>query len=252
MRRFCYRCGSLEGEQNPLIGGLCRKCLEKQKLVELGDLNLTMCRKCGAIRVKGGWMELDFESGVRETIMDKIKVARLEGESLTFVPLSQSGGSSVNVEIKGNTNKANVTVTVYLKLSPEQGEPILQTVHPRLKIEKQVCPICRLKDSGYYEAILQVRGVPEDEEERVMRILEEETWVAQTEDRRSFITRVQETRSGFDLYVSSLGLARRLARALKKIYDVHIQESSKLVGVRNGRRRYRTSVLVRLKSTCKI
>lgn len=51
---------------------------------------------------------------------------------------------------------------------------------------------------------------------------------------------------GLNIYVSSLGAARRMASKMARSLNGKISESTKYLGMRDGRRRYRFHIRVRL------
>jgi len=232
VRRFCYKCGSTESEENPLIGGLCRSCLSAQPSLRLPKLELVECPRCGAVKVGGHWLE--FQEGVRQIVFSHLEVASFESGAMEFVKAGEIGAQ---VKVEAEKRRGEVRIQVR-SLQPEVG--FLQTSLP---IKKETCRICRLKSGGYYEAILQVRG---KNLENVRKLLEEEVSKTSKEDGRLFITRVEEVEGGLDYYLSSVELARRLGRLLRTKHGAQLSETAKLVGSRGGRRRYRVSVLARV------
>ncbi len=50
---------------------------------------------------------------------------------------------------------------------------------------------------------------------------------------------------GVDVYIPSLGLARRVASKMARLIGGKISESAKYIGSRGGKRRYRFTILVR-------
>jgi nonsense-mediated mRNA decay protein 3 len=244
VKRFCYSCGALESEGNPLVGGLCRKCLSSKPLLLLPKFEVVTCPRCGAVRVGGSWLGGGLEDGIRSLVLSRLKVAKLSGNAWEFVPLTQASGAQAEVEARGEKNCVKVSVRANLRLS-EEAAPLQQELSMELPLKKETCKICRLKAGGYYEAILQVRG---NDAARIRGLIEEEARLASREDGRAFLTKVEEVEGGVDFYLSSAALARRLGRTLKRVHGAELSESAKLVGQARGRRRYRVSVLARLKS----
>lgn len=246
MRRFCYNCGALESKENPLIGGLCQRCLASRPLLHLPTLELVTCPKCGAVRIGGNWLNVGLEEGVKMLALSSIKVAILVGNTWEFVPLEHAKNVQVETEVKKEKSGLKAVAKATWKFSEERAELIQQQVIAEVRVKKELCRVCRLKSGGYYEAILQVRG---GDTVTIRRILEEEATRANMEDARVFVTKIQEVSGGLDFYLSSVALARRLGKILKQRFGAELQESAKLVGQVGGRRRYRVSVLARLKST---
>jgi nonsense-mediated mRNA decay protein 3 len=62
----------------------------------------------------------------------------------------------------------------------------------------------------------------------------------------SFIQESKDVKGGIDLVVGSTQQGRSIARAISERFGGSTQESYKLVGMRDGKNVYRTSILVRL------
>lgn len=95
-------------------------------------------------------------------------------------------------------------------------------------------------DPRYYEAILQLR--PRDD--KVLEFIKK-----RIEDKKNvFISRIDEVKTGLDIYISSQRFARSLGHRLKKSFDGKVVYSRKLFTVsrKTGKRVYRVTVLFRL------
>lgn len=245
MKRFCYKCGKVESEDNPLIGGLCQECLSSRPLLALPELRVVICPRCGMARVGGTWLGTELEEGVRGLMLSRLKVAKFTGNSWEFVPLEQVKGVEVEIGVEREKSSLKVAVSLKGKLDERQVVPLQQQVVTEIPLERHICRVCKLKAGGYYEAILQVRG---GDISRIREVVESEAMQASAEDARVFITKVEEVEGGVNFYLSSIALARKLGRILKQRFGAELSESAKLVGQVAGRRRYRVSVLARLKS----
>lgn len=95
---------------------------------------------------------------------------------------------------------------------------------------------------SYYEAIIQLR--PADKE--IIDFI-----VKQTNERKGvFISKIEELKTGIDLYISSQRFARALGKKLKKRFrNGELVTSRKLFTVNRetGKKVYRVTVLFRLK-----
>jgi len=69
----------------------------------------------------------------------------------------------------------------------------------------------------------------------------------QERSRDDFVSGFEEKHGGVNFYTSSAGLARELARFLKKEYGAKMDESAELVGqTEDGEEKYRVTVIARL------
>jgi len=105
----------------------------------------------------------------------------------------------------------------------------------RIEFEQALCDECYRSRSGYYEAILQLRGSAE-RVERVRRKL------VGALERRTFIAREEELKGGVNLYAGSRSA---LQQALAE-FGYSIKPSFKLAGMRQGKRIYRATYLIRV------
>lgn len=144
------------------------------------------------------------------------------------------GGSIIEVRASGKVHE--------LQVQPQTDEARIKS-----ELKRRTCDVCSLKSGRKHEAILQVRG--EFKRPGVMEAIERIAAEAGKRDRTAFISNVEELDEGLDFYVNPVGLARQMAAMLKSKFGAKVKESSKLVGqTRDGRERYKFSILARLPS----
>ena len=104
-----------------------------------------------------------------------------------------------------------------------------------LLLEKRLCTECSRSNSQYFEAIVQLRGdggkVARMAERILLRLRE-----------KSFVPKIEELKEGIDLYCGS----RNEAIAALNSHKLGFMRTEKLAGEKNGKRLYRTTLLVRL------
>ena len=103
--------------------------------------------------------------------------------------------------------------------------------------EKFQCLMCARAGSQYFEAIVQLRGDPRRIESMGRRL------IARIES-RSFIPKIEELKEGIDIYCGS----RNEAISALNSQELGFLRTEKLAGEKNGKRLYRTTLLVRLTS----
>ncbi|MCX6769613.1 MAG: NMD3-related protein, partial [Candidatus Micrarchaeota archaeon] len=101
--------------------------------------------------------------------------------------------------------------------------------------EKCMCSECGRAGSQYFEAIIQLRGDPK----RVEKMAE---ILIRRIESRSFIPKIEELKEGLDIYCGS----RNEGIAALNSQKLGFVRTEKLAGERNGKRLYRTTLLVRL------
>jgi NMD protein affecting ribosome stability and mRNA decay len=123
----------------------------------------------------------------------------------------------------------------------EKGEIEYDTEHGRIRrkvlllIDKNQCADCDRSGSQYFEAIIQLRGDGKKVEKMagsLVRKLEQ----------RTFVPKIEELHEGLDIYCGS----RNEAIAALNAFSLPYVRTEKLAGQRDGKRLYRTTLLVRL------
>ena len=104
-----------------------------------------------------------------------------------------------------------------------------------LLLEKRLCADCSRSNSQYFEAIIQLRG-GDGKIERMANILLNRL------HEKSFVPKIEELKEGLDIYCGS----RNEAIAALNSQKLGFLRTEKLAGEKNGKRLYRTTLLVRL------
>lgn len=216
---------------------MCPRCLSQRlRVLEVPSrIVVTACRVCGAVRSGGRWSR-DRAALIRE-ISRQVKLnPTIDGKT----PRSISS-SHFSLEVIPDLRRGIVTLIA----RHSAGAPVFEerkTVE--LRVVEQTCPDCSLLHGGHYEAIIQLRG-----ERDVRRVLDRVLAQAESErTSRDFVVKVDRVKNGWDLYTSSLRLARKLATFLRR-NGLSIKQSRKLVGqTKDGRRRYRFTFSARVGS----
>ncbi|MEM2874916.1 MAG: 60S ribosomal export protein NMD3 [Candidatus Hadarchaeales archaeon] len=246
-KRFCYRCGAGE-ESGPLIDGLCSICYSAENaLVQApGETEVLLCESCGSHLVGKAWKRPSgrdpVESAMVDAALSALRIAVTGPSGVTRVPLEQA--SSVRVEAKAIPERKQVRITAHGRVHELQPE-VAEEVAIGVKVKRGKCDACRLRRSGRFEAILQVRG--ELDPKRISEVKEMVGESVRGAEPLALVSRVIELREGLDFYVHPAGVARQVALRMKSKFGAEVKESVKLVGqTKDGRRRYRYTFLVRL------
>ncbi|MEM2795829.1 MAG: 60S ribosomal export protein NMD3 [Candidatus Hadarchaeales archaeon] len=223
MRRFCYKCGALEKDAGPLVEGLCQRCFRESFRLELPDkVELTSCKICGSFLIRGEWMKVTKEEAVMAELNKKMRLP----DGLKF-------------EVK--TKDGTEMICVFGSVGEPRKIPI--EIEKPVKIEKRfmTCKLCSLRKAGYYEAIVQVRGIPSQEISKILRKSKDDLLISEED----FISEFVPLENGADIYVSNISLGRRLSSVFKGM-GAKITSTSKLISqTKDGKKRYRVTFLVR-------
>lgn len=236
MRIFCPICGS---PTEALFKGKCKECaLKSTKAISLpGRIEIGICKECLRYKKKGRWIGLgdDIRSVLKKASSDAIK---------KYPILIKGASTEIKVEnIRQIKNSYEVSCKVFIK-GKVFGVENLWAEFVKINACLEICDICSKKKSGYYEAILQVRG---KEAEGVKNKIELLIASQAKKDKKSYVLRTQVLREGVDYYIGSARIARKVASSLRAEYKGTIKESRKLIGMNDGKRIYRTTILLRLK-----
>ncbi|MEB3845216.1 MAG: 60S ribosomal export protein NMD3 [Desulfurococcales archaeon] len=232
MARICPLCGR---ETRHTIQGLCPQCyVEKYGLVRFPEIvEYEICRYCGSIRIGDRWVHVSsFEEGI-ETIVAHI--ASRQKLPPGFKLLS-AGIERYRTQPNWRTKADIVIVASY------EGETVYQRGTVTVQFKPSVCPVCKIRVSGEYDTLLQVRGrIPERIEEKIVEI-------TASLGLQDSLVDVIPSKEGVDVYFTHTGAARKLARKLANTYggvisrvryeDVTISST--------GKHRARKTLLVRL------
>ena len=105
-----------------------------------------------------------------------------------------------------------------------------------LRIRKWMCKDCVRKVSGYYEALVQLRG----DTFLVERMLKKmESYVKRN---NAFISKKEKINSGYDLYISD----KKLVSYFFSLYKLKPERSYTLYGMKKGKKLYRHIYSLRL------
>ncbi len=232
MRVPCPRCGR---ETNILIRGICPECFtEIYGLAELPrEITIETCKYCGSIKLGRSWIQVNsFKEAV-------IKIAQyIMSEAKPVEPIE-------SVELAGMEYETlpNWRTRINLLLRGRYRDNVLraeQNIVIRLK--PSVCPICKIRVSGEYDTLLQIRGGdPQEIEKFVERSIERLGLYQHLID-------IIITKKGVDVYFSNTGAARKIAKEFSRYYEARLSRTThEMVGVRStGERRSRKTLVLRL------
>jgi len=226
----CPSCGRLVDK---LIEGLCEDCyIERHPLVEYRGGEILRCKHCGAIFLKGKWVR---ERGDQVFL----KVLREKGKVI---------GKVEQINVRDFTDYAELSLTLYGSPHPEIPPRTLK-YDVKISFRLDICNVCMEKLSKKEVAVLQIRASPRpldaEFKKKILYIIEQEL-VKLKNKNIGFISSIKEVASGIDIYTTSANLARHLARVIHESWPSYAMETAKVVGVRDGKKVYHMTYLVRL------
>lgn len=213
MLRICPVCGR-SSDQVRFIGTFCVEDFARRYRLELPRrIGLLVCRACGRVRTDRweppSWKAV--EKVVRRGVKGRFDSMRL------ILPEGFEGSASAVFIVEADGEFVEI---------PRGFELLKKSV---------LCEDDLRASSGYYEAIVQLRGEPA----RVGRMAEK---LARLLRKKTFISKIEEQKSGVDLYVGSNDAVSEAVELLR-LRDV---QTRKLYGVKEGRRVFRVTHLIRV------
>jgi nonsense-mediated mRNA decay protein 3 len=238
---FCPKCGRESEEE-----GLCKACfLEKYVIFEIPKvLEVRVCPKCPSYKSGERWVATKIENFEELVKMAANKVVK---QSICFNKEVTSPKATITQEfVNPNILQAHVSVEASI-----MGRKATNEAFVEIRVRKETCDICSRIAGGYYEGVIQIRAQnrfpTKREVARSLKIVDEVIAKAEKAgDRLAFVTDVFELPEGADIYIGSINAGRQISRAITDEIGGTVQESPKLVGMKEGKDLYRINFSVRL------
>lgn len=216
MRKFCPKCGKPTEE---FYDNLCLDCFLQKLNIEENlpkEIEINQCPLCREFFIKN---KISTKQKIVEDILKK--------------ETKKIGVGIVSIKIDDNVIKFQYELRVNNTMIERESSI-------KLKIRKKYCNPCRLRLSGYYEAVLQIRKVDKKKLEMIYEMIER----SRKRNKFAFISKEVKLKNGLDIYVGSKGVARKIARICRKNFGAEVKVSRKFYGIKDGKKVYRESFLV--------
>ncbi len=212
MLKYCPTCNRSSNDAH-FIGEFCETCIKNKLSKELPiKVSVEVCKSCGRIRTRDGYAPPN-----KESIQDAISLGIHRKWKISVKDFDWRNALLIFKEEYGNENvKMEKRIAV--------------------KTKKTMCTDCYRRTSGYYEAILQIRGPDKKVEEIVSRLM---NFIS---DRGAFSSRVDELENGYNIYISD----KKVANAFFEYYELKPGRSYSLYGMKRGKELYRNIYILRL------
>lgn len=208
MVKHCPICNRSSNEVR-FFGEFCEFCTRDKLRSKIPhEIMLVECRRCGRIWVDGEYTEKNHRS-IENAIKRKIR--------------------GYETRLLDYTDDAAI-----IELSGEEITGLREEI--ALEHENRTCQRDLRKSSGYYEAVVQLRG----NEVRAQRIIKKlNDYLLR---REQFISKIEQVENGYDAYASSKKLTSAFIAEIKLKPTV----SYTLYGLRGGKKVYRNTYAIRL------
>lgn len=233
---ICHRCGQ------PTVEGLCPKCtLEVTKLASCPDVvEVVICSVCSSRQIKGRW-QLPDSSTVEDLAYQAAEEAICLHEELADPHIE------IDLRKIGATRyQADIDIQGIFR-----GQSASEHCEIPIRIKMVACERCSRMAGKYFESTVQLRA--NAARSMTQKEIDECKKIAQDMadsgyrggDNLSFIQEIKEVKGGLDIILGSTQLGRRMARAIMERYGGKLLETAKLVGKKDSRDLYRSTLLVR-------
>lgn len=234
---FCVECGK---DGSIFKDGVCISCYLKTHTFTKGPkvIDLPVCTHCGSFKYKNTWTSDLFGDFIRRLIKNTFQISReLKKIEINTECKETKGGMSCKVYISGFLNDEVIT---------EEHEILVRQ-------KGTVCNICSKRFGGYHEAIVQIRSdkrkLTNKELRDIRTVVENIIGELQAKGNRGlFITDIWQEHGRLDFYISEKGPSLIIAKKIQEQYGGTIKQSSKNIGMKDGRQIYRMTYLIRLPS----
>ena len=238
---FCPECGNSNSE---MIEGLCKECfLRKFSLLKIPkNIELTICAHCNAKFEEGKWKE--------SRILEEEIVYRALERAIEIDPLAENE----EIELEILQMRGTIAECYIEAIASVLGEQVHQTYETDLRLKKAVCPDCSKMNSGYYEAVIQLRAdkreLTNNELSQADEIVKRSLHAQFKRNKLAYLVEKANIKEGVDYYIGSYKAAKKIANDLKNRFGGIIKESPRLISQdkSTGKGLYRIWISVRLPS----
>ncbi|NPD87986.1 MAG: hypothetical protein HGN29_04640 [Asgard group archaeon] len=206
----------------PFLDNLCENCYKKENPLEikkLDSLQVEICPECGTLKILRNrvdtWKrEENLEEIIREVARRAI-IEKLEVDT----PLQYEFEDDIEESkiMNYGVKEFSAKTRIYAKPHKDFSE-FEESFTTRLKMKRAICDECSKYKTGYYEAILQVRGedrkLTQKEEEDIEALIER-MMKQYDEARMAYILDLDVDQDGITAKVSTKFLAESLAKEIK-------------------------------------
>ena len=213
MPKYCPICNR-SSDEFKFYGEFCEVCTKDMLSKKLpNQIHVDKCRVCKRIRLGNDFVEENSAS-----IEEELKHA-LNKYTVKLASYNEEFGLAY----------VSITTTI-------AGEELTLEKRISIKYNKTICKQCSRRLGGYYEAIFQIRGEPEQVERFKESV--KNYFVANNE----FVTKEEQVNNGVNMYLSS----KKLAESYLSGFRIKAKKSFTLHTVKNGKKLYRNTYSIQL------
>ena len=211
MPKYCPTCGN-SSDKAMFYGNFCEDCTKKKHSEDLvPNVEIIRCKRCGMIRAKGLFVQPNGRN------LEAAIAQGMKGHEIHLIDYSEN---SATIEVLERTQGGVVPIEHKLNLL----------------YKKTLCEVCFKKAANYHEAVIQLRGNAIRMEKMVEKV------TRYFESNNQFISKIEYTDNGIDLYMSSKAVANSFMTRMK----LHPERSYTLAGLKHGKQIYKNTYSLQL------
>lgn len=230
---FCPKCGNIT---ETLIESLCSICYNNKIFNQLkipNILKISLCNDCNSFLNNNKWEKYDSINDV----ISKIIFQSIKKENKLL---------SININ-----NYEKITDFLY-SVTIEYGINIYKSKKIEIRIKYIQCNTCNKINGGYFESIIQCRFISSsknDNRNKIDNIINSliEKY-KKNGDKYSFISKIFSNKHGIDYYIGSTNIAKKISKILSNKFILSYKESYTLIGIKNSKKLYRTTIALKFSS----
>jgi len=234
---FCVECGK---EESVFRDGVCLECYLKSHSFTKGFefIDIPTCAHCESYKYKSTWTSELFGDILKKFIKKDFKISK------------ELKKIDINTECK--EEKERIACKIYISGFVDDIQ-ITEEHDAYVRLKKTVCDVCSKRFGGYHEAIIQIRtdkrNLEQKEREEIISNVESLVETLRTKGNRSlFITDIGIEHGGLDFFLSDKSAALVITKKIQGQNGGEIKQSSRNMGMKDGRQLYRVTYLLRLPS----
>ncbi|MDE1868884.1 MAG: hypothetical protein KGH60_02880 [Candidatus Micrarchaeota archaeon] len=206
MTIYCPTCNRSSDEVR-FIGNFCQICIAEKLSRKIPEkVIIKQCRFCERIKTREGFAIMSANN-IGKVIVSEFKLKDCKAK------VKERTKDGATVEFRCFVDESVVAFDKEISI----------------KVEHETCQDCYRRSSGYFEALVQLRGTRSKVDKLVERIKK------YAERGGAFVSKTEELEGGIDVYVSD----KLLMNEFFKYYRLKPKRSYTLYGMKKGREVYR-------------
>ena len=233
---FCPKCGGPTENE-----GICNTCLAEsiEWIVAEPRVVCAYCPTCGSVKQGNTWSDTTRE---RQVLAEELALGALS---------VHHDVQDLHLTVESHEPSPNRTKCIIHAEGTLYGVPKTARLEVLIAWKKEQCDRCNRLSGNYYEGVIQVRATDRTpdihERARVEAIATNiEESLLEAGDRLSFVSRIDDTRDGVDIVISSHHIGDMITKQVTTELGGKTTRHPKLFGERDGKKLYRITYLVRL------